>query len=151
MCRNFLPRKYDVISQLRHSYAKGPFCVARLRYALIHSNYMFFLFYALWKNIGVENTTLNFENQHWVKNKGEYTHWTQKLSGALTALYHYRIFMRSVNDNEDHIRICLIEATDQIHKKAGHIALLIDVVQPPTRIAMYTSWTLCRKSFKIGS
>ena len=26
----FLPRKYDVISQLRHSYAKGPFCVARL-------------------------------------------------------------------------------------------------------------------------
>ena len=30
MCRNFLLRKYDVISQLRHSYAKGPFCVARL-------------------------------------------------------------------------------------------------------------------------
>ena len=27
---NFLPRKYDVISQLRHSYAKGPFCVTRL-------------------------------------------------------------------------------------------------------------------------
>ena len=26
----FLPRKYDVISQLRDSYAKGPFCVARL-------------------------------------------------------------------------------------------------------------------------
>ena len=26
----FLPRKYDVISQLRHSYAKGPFCVVRL-------------------------------------------------------------------------------------------------------------------------
>ena len=29
---NFLPRKYDVISQLRHNYAKGPFCVARLNY-----------------------------------------------------------------------------------------------------------------------
>ena len=28
----FLPRKYDVISQLRHSYAKSPFCVARLIY-----------------------------------------------------------------------------------------------------------------------
>ena len=28
-CRNFLQRKYDVISQLRHSYAKGPFCVVR--------------------------------------------------------------------------------------------------------------------------
>ena len=28
----FLPRKYDVISQLRHSYAKGPFCVAQLIY-----------------------------------------------------------------------------------------------------------------------
>ena len=28
----FLPRKYDVISHLRHSYAKGPFCVARLNY-----------------------------------------------------------------------------------------------------------------------
>ena len=27
---DFLPRKYDVITQLRHSYAKGPFCVARL-------------------------------------------------------------------------------------------------------------------------
>ena len=27
---DFLPRKYDVISQSRHSYAKGPFCVARL-------------------------------------------------------------------------------------------------------------------------
>ena len=26
----FLPRKYDVISQLRHSYAKDPLCVARL-------------------------------------------------------------------------------------------------------------------------
>ena len=26
----FLPRKYDVISQLRHSYTKGPFCMARL-------------------------------------------------------------------------------------------------------------------------
>ena len=31
-CRIFLPRKYDVISQLRQSYAKGPFCVARLNY-----------------------------------------------------------------------------------------------------------------------
>ena len=30
MCQHFLPRNYDVISQLRHSYAKGPFCVARL-------------------------------------------------------------------------------------------------------------------------
>ena len=28
----FLPRKYDVISQLRHSYAEGPFCVARLKW-----------------------------------------------------------------------------------------------------------------------
>ena len=27
---NFYREKYDVISQLRHSYAKGPFCVARL-------------------------------------------------------------------------------------------------------------------------
>ena len=27
---DFLPWKYDVISQLRHSYAKGPFCVTRL-------------------------------------------------------------------------------------------------------------------------
>ena len=27
---NFFTAKYDVISQLRHSYAKGPFCVARL-------------------------------------------------------------------------------------------------------------------------
>ena len=27
----FLPQKYDVISQLRHSYAKGPFCVAQLK------------------------------------------------------------------------------------------------------------------------
>ena len=27
----FLPRKYDVISQLNHSYAKGPFCVTRLK------------------------------------------------------------------------------------------------------------------------
>ena len=26
----FLPRKYDVISQLRHSYAKDPLCVTRL-------------------------------------------------------------------------------------------------------------------------
>ena len=26
----FLPWKYDVISQLLHSYAKGPFCVAQL-------------------------------------------------------------------------------------------------------------------------
>ena len=26
----FYREKYDVISQLRHSYAKGPFCVARL-------------------------------------------------------------------------------------------------------------------------
>ena len=26
----FLPRKYDVISQLRHSYAKDPLCVMRL-------------------------------------------------------------------------------------------------------------------------
>ena len=25
-----LPRKYNVIFQLRHSYAKGPFCVTRL-------------------------------------------------------------------------------------------------------------------------
>ena len=30
-CVDFLPRKYDAISQLRHSYAKGPFCVARLK------------------------------------------------------------------------------------------------------------------------
>ena len=30
ICVDFLPRKYDVISQLRHGYAKGPFCVARL-------------------------------------------------------------------------------------------------------------------------
>ena len=29
----FLPGKYDVISQLRHSYAKGPFCVARLKWS----------------------------------------------------------------------------------------------------------------------
>ena len=28
----FLPRKYDVISQLRHSYAKDPLCVTRLNY-----------------------------------------------------------------------------------------------------------------------
>ena len=34
-CQLFLPRKYDVISQLRHSYAKGPFCVARLKKLLI--------------------------------------------------------------------------------------------------------------------
>ena len=26
---DFLPRKYDVISQLRNSYAKGPFCMTR--------------------------------------------------------------------------------------------------------------------------
>ena len=26
----FLPWKYDVISQLRHSHAKGPFCLTRL-------------------------------------------------------------------------------------------------------------------------
>ena len=30
----FLPRKYDVISQVRHSYAKGPFWVARLIYGM---------------------------------------------------------------------------------------------------------------------
>ena len=29
----FLPRKYDVISQLRHSYTKGSFCVTRLIYS----------------------------------------------------------------------------------------------------------------------
>ena len=28
----FLTRKYDVISQLRHSYAKDPLCVTRLNY-----------------------------------------------------------------------------------------------------------------------
>ena len=28
---------------------------------------------------------LKFENQHWVKNQGVNTHWTQKLSGALEA------------------------------------------------------------------
>ena len=28
----FLLRKYEVISQLRHNYAKGPFCMARLNY-----------------------------------------------------------------------------------------------------------------------
>ena len=28
----FLPRKYDVISQLRYSFAKDPFCVMRLIY-----------------------------------------------------------------------------------------------------------------------
>ena len=28
----FLPRKYDVISQLRHSYVKDPLCVTRLMY-----------------------------------------------------------------------------------------------------------------------
>ena len=33
----FLPRKYDVISQLRHSYAKGPFCVTRLIWFLVFS------------------------------------------------------------------------------------------------------------------
>ena len=32
----FLPRKYDVISQLRHSYAKGPFCVARLSHVFTY-------------------------------------------------------------------------------------------------------------------
>ena len=26
----FLPRKYDVISELRHNYAKDSFCVAQL-------------------------------------------------------------------------------------------------------------------------
>ena len=31
---DFLPRKYDVISQLRHSYAKDPFCVPRLIWLL---------------------------------------------------------------------------------------------------------------------
>ena len=31
---SFLPRKYDVISQLRHSYAKGPLCVTRLKCVL---------------------------------------------------------------------------------------------------------------------
>ena len=31
----FLPRKYDVISQLRHSYAKDPLCVTRLISLLI--------------------------------------------------------------------------------------------------------------------
>ena len=31
----FLPRKYDVISQLRHNYAKGPFCMARLTYQFL--------------------------------------------------------------------------------------------------------------------
>ena len=30
-----LSRKYDVISQLLHSYAKGPFCVARVKWWLI--------------------------------------------------------------------------------------------------------------------
>ena len=29
-CVDFFTAKYDVISQLRHSYAKGPFCVAQL-------------------------------------------------------------------------------------------------------------------------
>ena len=33
---NILPRKYYVISQLRHSYAKDPFCVAWLIYVLIN-------------------------------------------------------------------------------------------------------------------
>ena len=28
---DYLLRKYDVISQLRHSYAKGPYCVMRLK------------------------------------------------------------------------------------------------------------------------
>ena len=28
----FLPRKYDIISQLRHSYALDPFCVTQLNY-----------------------------------------------------------------------------------------------------------------------
>ena len=31
----FLPRKYDVISQLHHSYTKGSFCVTRLIYSYI--------------------------------------------------------------------------------------------------------------------
>ena len=30
----FLPLKYDVISQLRHSYSKGPFCVTWLKYLI---------------------------------------------------------------------------------------------------------------------
>ena len=29
---SFLPQKYDIISQLHHSYAKDPFCVMRLIY-----------------------------------------------------------------------------------------------------------------------
>ena len=32
---NFFFAKYDVISQLRHSYAKGPFCVAQLIYVYV--------------------------------------------------------------------------------------------------------------------
>ena len=31
MCIIFLPRKYDVISQLRHNYATDPFCMTRLK------------------------------------------------------------------------------------------------------------------------
>ena len=31
-CRICLPRKYDIISQFCHSYAKGPICVTRLKF-----------------------------------------------------------------------------------------------------------------------
>ena len=36
MCQLFLSRKYDVISQLRNSYAKDPFWVMQLKYTIMH-------------------------------------------------------------------------------------------------------------------
>ena len=33
-CQLFLPQKYDVISQLCHSYSKGPFCMTWLIYSI---------------------------------------------------------------------------------------------------------------------
>ena len=43
----FSPRKYDVISQLCHSYAKDPFCVMQLIFVLIVCVYPSVLYLAL--------------------------------------------------------------------------------------------------------
>ena len=39
-CQLFLPRKYEVISQLRHNYAKGPFCMTRLCFVFIKRGWL---------------------------------------------------------------------------------------------------------------
>ena len=57
---NFLPRKYDVISHLHHSYAKDSFCVIRLKCQIVCIVYKSFKITIL----GNKKKYLDFDGNH---------------------------------------------------------------------------------------